>query len=385
MGNLLTIAIYGHPEAYPPTLNAIRELAKLFDSVHIVYRPVFEDQWEYPENVHMIPSGDRMTVGQQEGSSLPKKILYFIRFTQKLRRELRRNKPAWLLLYDGMPTLSYYLIRPFLRHKPKVWYHNHDVYETDKLRKHSLAWFAHSVEKKFLGYTDIFSLPAVERKAFFDLSDFKGHFAFLPNFPSLHYLDHVSAPSKNEDELRLIFQGSIGTGHGIEQILDLMPLTVNGRKLKLVLKGFIKPDYEKELKEKIASQGIENDVIFIGLTPYQEIANITAGCDIGIAIFTKNDKMNMTLGTASNKIYEYAACGLPILYFDVPHFEEHLGKFDWAYRTDLSPESLRSCLNQIASNLGSLSASAKQSYLDQLHYELYFDKITPLLGNIPGS
>lgn len=346
-----------------------------FRCVNIVYRPFLTIEWLYPDNIKLIPSGKRIKVIDQEQSPLHKKVFFFLVFTKKLLSELTHKTDHWLLLYDGMPTLSLYLIWPFLKNKPKLWYHNHDVYEANKLKKYSLSWFASKAETKILKRASLFTLPAIERKKYFNLSEFKGEFFCIPNYPSNTYAKNYQKIYKPDNEIRIIFQGSIGTGHGIEEILNLMPLNINGKSVKLVLKGFLKETYKNKLQSIIDKRNIHNQVEFIGMTPYQEIANITAGCHIGIAIFSKDDVMNQTLGTASNKIYEYAACGLPILYYDNDHFNQYLGDYEWAVKTDISPQSLETAITKIDSNQTELSILARKEFEENLNFQHHFEPI----------
>ena len=158
--NNLVVAIYYHPEAYPPTLNAIEELSASFDTIEIVYRPNIKGSWIYPGNVTKITSGSFILARDQETSSPINKILFFKRFTSDLLRSCRKKKPSCILLYDSLALLSYYLIRHLISFEHKVWYHNHDVLEKKLIRKYSLSWFAYKAESAFINKLDIFSLPA---------------------------------------------------------------------------------------------------------------------------------------------------------------------------------------------------------------------------------
>lgn len=75
--NNIVIGIYFHPEAYPPTLNAIGELSECFDSVTVIHRPHLKGSWQYPANVKAIPSGKYLTSEDQQKASLLKKIFFF--------------------------------------------------------------------------------------------------------------------------------------------------------------------------------------------------------------------------------------------------------------------------------------------------------------------
>ena len=68
-------------------------------------------------------------------------------------------------------------------------------------------------------------------------------------------------------------------------------------------------EYRRELEQLAAGNGVENRLVFAGFGPYREVPELASSCAVGLGIFTGQDMMNRTLGTASNKIYEYAAVG----------------------------------------------------------------------------
>jgi glycosyltransferase involved in cell wall biosynthesis len=147
----------------------------------------------------------------------------------------------------------------------------------------------------------------------------------------------------------------------------------------LVLVGIASSEYKAELESLANTNETDNFLEMIDFTPYGRLPSITSTCHIGIAIFTSKDIMNSTLGTASNKIYEYIACGLPIIYYDTAYFREHLGKYEWAIPTDLSPESLKKAIHHIATNFDELSQKAIESFENELNFEKYFSSIASFL------
>src|SRR5579871_4942944 len=73
----LVCALYNHPEAYPPTLNAIGELSKIYDNIYLIYRPNLPDLWDYPENVFLIRSQKKISVNDQASLSAVSKFFLF--------------------------------------------------------------------------------------------------------------------------------------------------------------------------------------------------------------------------------------------------------------------------------------------------------------------
>jgi hypothetical protein len=376
--NNLVVAIYYHPEAYPPTLNAINELSSVFDVIDIVYRPNLVGDWQYPGNVNTIASGHYISAADQEKASLSKKILFFKKFTADFFKSCKTRRPSCILCYDSLALLSYYLIKPFLRFDHKIWYHNHDVSENIFIRKYSLGWFAKKVEISFVKKLDIFTLPTDERLPYFNMIQFTGKYFCIPNYPSLHFYKPFYHERKIDTEIKIIFQGRIDKGHGIEEVIPLLKNTLSGYKLKLILKGYCKDEYRLEIEKLASTNNVRDSIEFYGFTAYKEVPVIASICHIGIGIFAKDDIMNKTLGTASNKVYEYAAVGLPVLYLEKSSFEKHLQEFSWAFPVALSTISIKSAIESIIVNYNEYSKAAHASFCKKLYFEYAFDEVKNL-------
>ncbi len=368
------VAIYAHPEAYPPTLNAIGVMSQQLSRIWVLHRPIMASNWNYPSNVELVSSGAAMDVREQERLPLLQKIRLFATYVRDLRRMLQRQRPEIVLVYDALALFAYWLVRftPLPRHK--VWYHNHDVLFVPPGRL-SLNWFASRAEKRIFPRLDFFSLPANERKKFFPMERLKGRYFFLPNLPSVNIFPKPRAESRPGDELRIIYQGHVSKGHGFEEIIRLLPMEMEGRKVKLLLVGWITDEYKSELQRLAKEQGAEASLKICGVLPYHNLAKLTASCHAGLAVFNLDNPMAATAGTASNKIYEYAACGLPVLYFDNPHYRQHLGRYAWAIPTDLSPDSLRKAFQRIAAEGKPAGKAAREDFLQKLNFEAVFQPV----------
>jgi hypothetical protein len=374
-GHRLVIGIYYHPEAYPPTLNAVQELSKCFEHITIVHRPHLKGSWKYPENVKAVASGNFVTGAQQERSTVTKKVLFFRKFMADLLRAIRSERASVVLLYDVHALFAYRMIRPLIGGKHIAWYHNHDVSELERERKYSIGWFACKTEKKIFKDLDIFTLPTADRLRYFSMNTFKGKQFVVPNYPSLHFYGSFYKPKTPGDVVRLIFQGRIGEGHGFEEIIPLLSQTINGKQLQLVLKGYCDEDYKQRLTQLAGEHRVADRLIFAGFTAYEEVPKLSASCHIGIGIFAKHETMHITLGTASNKLYEYAAVGLPILYLNEPHFSQYLKKYEWAIPVQLNTASIREAIETIISNYAQYSAAAYGSFRTGLNFEGAFSPV----------
>jgi hypothetical protein len=371
----LVIGIYFHPEGYPPTLNAVTQLSNLFDSIKIVHRPLLKGDWCYPANTAAIASGRYMSSAEQEQSATIKKIGYFFQFVKDFYKACRKARPAVILLYDPIPLLAYKLVRPFLGFKHKLWYHNHDVADIHQLRKFSIGWFACKTERQMFRKLDLFTIPAASRLPSFPMDDLKGGYFVVPNYPSTKFYGQFRKQLRIEEEVKLIFQGRIGEGHGLESIVFLLREPIAGKKITLVLKGYCHLHYKQKLLQLAAKWDVKQSLVFEGYGPYSEVPRVASGCHIGIGIFSGKELMHLTLGTSSNKLYEYAALGLPVIYSREEYFIKYLGRYDWAIAADDNAGSIKSAIEHIIPQYEKLSASALSSFAEGLNFETSFKQV----------
>jgi hypothetical protein len=375
-GNLV-IAIYSHPEFYPPTLNAVQELSKQFDKIYILSRNVFKSGWDYPSNVNLITYGRYMPIRESEQIGKISKAIGFFSFTYHLFKLIIYTRPRLIQVCDSIPLFSILIIGKFILRNTKLWYHNHDIIEIDKLKRYSIGWFAAKYEFSAFKLVDIFTLPSEDRRKYFPLETFNGEYYFLPNYPSIEFYNQFQNDRKLDGkELKLIFQGSIGPGHGFEEIIELLNVRISGFNLSLHLKGFISNTYRERLVEISNNFGVHDKLFFYDVTPYKFVPLVASSCHIGIGIHTGENIMESTLGTSSNKIYEYSALGLPVLIYDNVHFRGVLGDQGWVEFTDLKKENLIFAISQICKNYNGMSTAAKEAFENQLNYECYFNLIT---------
>ena len=371
--NNALVVLYHHPERFPPTLNAIHELSKIYTLVTLVFRCTNQSEWPYPTNVKLAGDNQWLDSAEQEQLSIGEKLWLFAKFTLHLRHSLIQTKPKLLLIYDSMAFLAFYLIRWSIKTPQLVWYHSHDIPSFAALRKYSISWWAAIVERKKAQQVDLFSLPSLERKAFFELDHFRGDFYYLPNLPSVRfYQPFYTKKFTLTGEVNLLYQGAVNADHGLEATIQALPF-LNAR---LSIIGPASAAYQESLLALSKTHGVENRVFFFGRISYQQLPDLTKIGHIGLALLTNTQNFNhTTAATASNKIYEYAALGLPVLYFQDDSFKAALAHYAWAKGTDLSLLSIKTGIAEIISSYEELSTLAHQDFLGTLNYELVFKPI----------
>ncbi len=374
---IILVAIYSHVDGYPPSLNAIYHLSNIFDKIIVLERNYGRSKWEFPSNVQIVSCNPQVNTSTTEKLSIYKKVSGYVRFAFLLCKILKNEKPDVLLLYDGIPlALSYFCSIPI---KTKLWYHNHDVTHESELRKYTFRRFLRRFEIRQMQKVDIFSLPTDSRLQFFPRAS--GHIKILivPNYPSRFiygswYINQVF----NGIELKLIHQGAFKPVN-FETLLSVFYKIKLPFPLMLSIAGPANDVCEAKIKEIKNCYLSPNKVISLGRIPYNELPLVTREHHVGLALYSEDNIMVRTIGTASNKIFEYISLGLPVIFTEREDFRDLFGHYLWAYFVSSDYNNLKEVLSSIFQNYAASSAAARRTFLQERNFEIEFDKVIQLL------
>jgi hypothetical protein len=220
---------------------------------------------------------------------------------------------------------------------------------------------------------DFFSLPEKEREVFFPIQLLKSKYLFFPNY-SLLELHQAQKREIKDNKVSLLFSGVVSPGNALEELIQLLPHKIEGKNLELILKGFLKDSYKKELTDLAIKYDVLDKIIFVPVGPWQDVPAVIRTGNIGINICTKMDITSKTLGKGgSGKIFQYIAEGLPVL---INHdLKKYFQDYNWAIGTELTAESLAQNIGNIISDYDNLSLSAIDSFKDELNCNIYFEDI----------
>ena len=380
--NHITVLIYAHPELYPPTLSAIEELSQIADTIDVVTRNMLASKWEYPKNVRVHYINKKKFVGFEiENISFISKIIHFLKFVMMSHKLIKKNKSKIVLVYDAIPLYVTHLLKATLKKQNSLlWYHNHDVTDLSKANYFSIMSIASRKQDSAIQNIGMFSLPSKERLAYFKNIPKKVNPIIIPNYPLKKvYSKHIKKEIKTTSRLKLVYQGSIGKGHGLESIIKILNQPINNKSLELHLVGKIRAPYLQQLNTLAKQNGVLDRFEYHGIKPFTQLPAFLSGFDVGIAIHKPYNITYATGGSASNKIYEYAAVGLPVLLFDNEHYRFYLGDNNWSFFTDLTHDSLIKTLENININWPNASNAAQQDFIEKYNYGNCFKKIKPLI------
>ncbi|MEQ9667664.1 glycosyltransferase [Coleofasciculus sp. G2-EDA-02] len=382
--NKIGIVFYSNPDYYPPTINAVHLLAEYFDIV-LICRNQNLSHWQYPSNVRVYRLGQYTSVEEKESASPWAKFLEYTNFVVHASHILK--DVSLIYAYDAFGYAAAYLSRVVVSPSIPMIYHNHDINE-HLFPLISLSGWVQKIERNIANKAAIVVFPSQERALFFkQVSNFKNHPNIVPNFPRKSFFKQL--PNKMFENLiserfkkkEVLLQGSISEKNSM---LDLIKsLNYLNKNITLKLIGVLR---EKELllMRKLAiKQDVADRVDYFRPVPYAEIQSHTLNASVGVCLYKKISLNNQTMATASNKVYEYAACGLPVIISDFENHRKYLENESWVRFADPdNSHSIASAVQDILSdfeNYRKMCLAARKAFEEKFNYETVF---SPLLFKI---
>lgn len=376
------ILIYSNPDYYPPTVNAVHLLSEHFDVV-LICRNQDPSYWEYPSNVTVHRLGQYTSVREREQASSRAKLWEYINFVSQASHFLK--DVSLIYAYDAFGYTAACLCRLLPCQSVPIIYHNHDIND-NLFPVYSLSRWVQFAERNWANKATVVVFPAQDRSSFFQrVANLKEQPIIVPNFPRKSFVqapkDWVNTLEKRFAVPQILLQGAISTNNSMLELIESLIHLNNSVKIKLI--GTIRENEHYLMVNFAEKKNVTNRVEYLRYVPYTELLSHTWTASIGVCLYKKININNQTMATASNKIYEYAACGLPVIVSDFPNYREYLSSETWVrFANPDDPDSIASAVQDILSDLENYKAmciAARQAFEEKFNYEYVF---TPLLSQI---
>ena len=238
-------------------------------------------------------------------------------YSQSVREALKvvkRENPDIFYAHDYYSALVARLLLK-RKHCKKIVYDAHELIIPEEGQSDARMKFFYRMEKAIVHKVDLLVCASQERAALmkedYHLSKSPlvvENISYLPLGYDLSKLD----AAKQLDEFfanstpTLVYAGVVTKSRKIGSLFDMAAMLAPAVKLLIVGNG----DALNEMKEKAAGQS-KLKCCFTGVVPYEALGEILKRCDVGYLYYPTNTLNN--INCASNKIYEYASVGLPIV------------------------------------------------------------------------
>jgi glycosyltransferase involved in cell wall biosynthesis len=182
--------------------------------------------------------------------------------------------------------------------------------------------------------------------------------------------------------LTVLFHGSVTPDRGLEPVLHalvLLPTSVT-----LVVVGYEtvgQPGYLAQLAELAQRLGVADRAYFKGAMSRDDLMRHCATCDIGLALmkWRPDDINEVGMVGASNKPFDYLACGLPVLVSDLPDWTTTFVDAGYGRSCDpASPPSIAAALQWFLDHPDerlAMGERGRQKILMEWHYEKAFEPV----------
>ena len=184
----------------------------------------------------------------------------------------------------------------------------------------------------------------------------------------------LSAKGKSFSRV-VLRQGRIGPGHGIEATLRSIPLWTS-RQWGFAVMGPGKSDYIHSLALLAEALGVSQQFAILPLVSYDKLPLYTSGAHVGHALYEPIHVNNMYITTASNKLMEYMAAGLPVLVSDRPGMRAFVEAHRCGVTADEgAPESIAAAVNALLGDpdlAHCLGAAGIKAFEVEFNYEHQF-------------
>jgi glycosyltransferase involved in cell wall biosynthesis len=134
------------------------------------------------------------------------------------------------------------------------------------------------------------------------------------NFPNLDLFPPPRAEAKKFD---VVYRGGFSARAGTLVLLEAMRLLADlGKPASLLLIGYFDDAiFERELRERIRDLGLSANVELRGRMEHEDMARALSEARIGVSALQDIPKFRLNIPV---KIFEYWACGLPVVATDLP-------------------------------------------------------------------
>ncbi|HYN10668.1 MAG TPA: glycosyltransferase [Vicinamibacterales bacterium] len=332
---------YTNPAAYPPLEHSASILAAAGCEVRLVGTGAANEPLRFQQS-------DRVRVALMpfEPAGWRQK-LHYAQFANWVAGEARQWQPDWVYVSDPLACPAALALRPLV--DARFIYHEHDSPAEDTGAHSAFMRVVLRARRALAARAELCVLPNAERAELFrQQTGRKRDVVTVWNCPMRGEvgIERALPPTPG---LRVLYHGSIVPARLPRTVLPALaslPDTVSLDVAGYETAGH--PGYVESLRREADSLGVAARVTFVGTLPTRdELMRQCQTCDVGMALLpiTSEDVNERAMVGASNKVFDYLACGLAVLVGNMPVWRETFAEAGFGRTCDpASPESVATAL-----------------------------------------
>lgn len=361
---------YTNPGGYPPLVHSSRLLARAGAQVRLLATgvPGTEVITLAPDpRVDVRQLGVRPTGWRQK--------LHYLRYILWVAGWTARCRPQWIYASDPLACAA--ALTASTIPGVRVAYHEHD--SPDPAPGTRFGRLILGARRRLAGRAGLCILPNADRVRWFEEETGRAGLTLCVwNCPTLDEVRRSRAPWTGPT-LRVFYHGSIVPGRLPVSVLEALVRLPASVTLEVVGYETIgHPGYQRQLREVADALGLAGRVEWIAAVPRTELLRRCERADVGLAPLPKSsaDRNEQSMVGASNKPFDYLACGVVPLVPDLASWRETFVASGCAVACDPSdPGSIVDSLRWLARNpdrMRAMAEAGRQRVLEEWNYERQF-------------
>jgi glycosyltransferase involved in cell wall biosynthesis len=310
---------YMNPAGYPPLVHSARLLAGLGFDVLFLGTDALADALTFPRHERIEV---RLMPFQARGW---RQKIHHARFVSWVLATALAWRPSWVYASDPLSCPAALLLKQLLGRR--VVYHEHDSPSREAAEGGVGTRFQRLVmraRRSIARSADVCVLPSAERARRFADTTGRSDALVVWNCPAKAEVS-PAAHREADGTLRVLYHGSIVPARVPLSLLDALALTPAAVTLTIIGYETVGHErYTRELFAHAARLGVADRVTVVGPMSRDRLMQRGAGFDLGLALLpmASLDVNEQTMVGASNKSFDYLACGLSLLVSDRPEWVE---------------------------------------------------------------
>ena len=186
------------------------------------------------------------------------------------------------------------------------------------------------------------------------------------------------------DGFEILNHGQFYAGRGYDIMVDALPLIQAKPNIKLAIRGFGK--LEEMLHEKVEQAPNPDQFRFYPKVLVEELIPMASRSYVGVAI-TETICLNFRL-SVSNKLFEYASAGLPVIMSDIPEHKYLNEKYHFGIvLSDNKPETFAEAVIRLYTDQEFYEECVKGAHKlsEEINWENEFAKLIEFEKSLVGE
>ena len=199
----------------------------------------------------------------------------------------------------------------------------------------------------------------------------------VPNCPEKSYFpapaDWSETIARRYRAREAVYIGHASADNGHLETLRALALT-DGIRMRVI--GGYRPEFGASFNTLARELGVAERVSLDGWLTLDELQARASRASVGLSIYKPVTKGLDYVASASNKLFEYAAMGLPVVVPDRASYRDFLGDAEWVTYADVEePKSIARAITSIFADNDryvAMSRAARRAFEEQYNYERVF-------------